>query len=329
MPSFQGTYEDRIGKFRAGNTLIQSWGGYDPGNPVITKAAVTSFITEVETANTEVITSLNTAGQKKNARKPLCFTLRHPNKEIGIINPNCAEESIIRVHSYLGSLFPEGSATVDAIAAILKRIRPQYKAATGKKSFSLKAGQTISINNVVSGEPASSTGRTDLSWQASGSTEPPVTFGPGQETVINAPGGSILVKNGSTVKGGRVRLVVKTGKKLTISPAEKTFPSIAGFLSEVITLCSAMPPGISYNPPDPVLTVAALTALRDQIETANKAVTTATDDYGTATRKRKELYNGTEGLQDRIRLTKSYLASFKGGKKSDHFIEYSQAIKGT
>ena len=31
MPSFQGSFEDRIGKFINGNTLVQSYGDYDPG----------------------------------------------------------------------------------------------------------------------------------------------------------------------------------------------------------------------------------------------------------------------------------------------------------
>ena len=34
-------------------------------------------------------------------------------------------------------------------------------------------------------------------------------------------------------------------------------------------------------------------------------------------------------LADRIAMIKNYLASFPGKKQSDHFIEYSQAIKGS
>ena len=39
--------------------------------------------------------------------------------------------------------------------------------------------------------------------------------------------------------------------------------------------------------------------------------------------------NSTASYADRIGLTKNYLGSFSGGKKSSHYIEYSQALKGT
>lgn len=325
----QGTFEDRIGKFKAGNVLIQSWDDYSSANPLITKAAGTAFITAVETGNTNVVTTLNTVGEKKDARRTLCFTLYDDNVEVGIINPDCAQERIIRVHSYLEGLLPEGNATVDAIHDVLKKIRPRYKGATSNKSFSIKAGDTIAVSNVVDNEPAKNTGNTDLSWQEAGSMNPPVPFGPGQETVITTESGHILIKNLSNIKGGKVRLVVKSGKKLSKSPMEKTFASIPGFLSEVITLVGAIDSGISYNPPDSKLTVEELTALRENIIAANAEVTTAMDAYGEANRARKELYDGAGGMSKRIALIKSYLASFSGGKKSGHFIEFSQAIKGT
>ena len=52
MPGFQGSFEDRIGKFKAGNDLVQSFLDYDPNNPFILKAALTSLISDVEAAIT-------------------------------------------------------------------------------------------------------------------------------------------------------------------------------------------------------------------------------------------------------------------------------------
>lgn len=329
MPGSQGTFEDRIGKYTAGNTLVQGWGDYDPGNALITKAAHTAFIASVETGNTAVTTTKNAVGTAKDARRLLCFTLYDPNEEIGITNPDCAQERIIRVHSYLEGLLPEGHATVDDVHTVLKKIRPKYKGATSKKSFTVKAGKEIAVSNVVDNEPAKNTGTTDLSWREADSPNPPVAFGPGQETVITTESGIIIIRNLSNVKQGRVRLVIKTGRKFSKSPMEKTFASIPGLLSKVITLAGALPPGIAYDPPDPLITVAGLTELHTLIVAANEAVTTVMNTYGTANRDRKELYDGKDSMVKRIALTKSYLASFSGGKKSNHFIEYSQAIKGT
>ena len=111
MANSTASYEDRIGKFKAGDTLIQSYGDYDPANPLITKGGYTNFIAAVELSNTAVVTTLTAVGGAKDARRVLCFTLYDENEEVGIINPNCAQERIIRVHSYLQGLLPEDSNT--------------------------------------------------------------------------------------------------------------------------------------------------------------------------------------------------------------------------
>jgi hypothetical protein len=329
MAGSQGSFEDRIGKFKAGDTLVQSWGDYDPGNPLITKAACTAFITSVETANTTVITEEQDLKQARDDRKSLCFTLYDENEEVGILNPDCAQQRIIGVHSYVDSLYPDGHSTVDLLKRILDKVRPQYRGATRNKSFSLKAGETIIASNVADGGVAKNTGGTTLTWQETGSSNPPQPIAPGGETEITAPSGSITVHNTDTLKGGKIRLVVKSDKTVSSSPSERTFASIPGFLNEVITLVGGLPPGVTYDPPDSNLTVTEMEGLRDQIEVANAAVSTAMEAYGTANRERKKLYDGKNGMADRIAMIKSYLASFPGKKKSDNYIEYSQAIKGT
>lgn len=329
MASSQSSYEDRLGKFKAVDTLIQSWSDYNPGNQLITKISSTSLISAVETANARVTITKNELGEKIAERKKLCFTLRKPKAGGGITNPDCAEERLVRMHSYLLALLPKNSPAVDALATILKKIRPHYKSDTGKKSFSLKAGGNLTINNVVSDKSAFNTGNSMLSWQEVKNPNPPVSFAAKTEIIIIVPSGKILVKNLSISRKGRIRLMIKAGKKLTNSRSEKTFVSITGFLNEVITLADGIadPPG--YTPPDFKLSMSELINLCNEIQNANDEVTAARETYSNANSKRRKLYDGDEGMQDRIRLTKNYLGSFSGGKKSDHFIEYSQALKGT
>jgi hypothetical protein len=61
----------------------------------------------------------------------------------------------------------------------------------------------------------------------------------------------------------------------------------------------------------------------------NKDVQIALDDYGTAHRVRRDLYsNIKDGLEARKKAILSYLASFPGLKKSNHYIEFNDAMKG-
>ena len=328
MPTFQGTFEDRIGKFKAGNTLIQSWADYNSTNPFIAKAGLPAFITSIENSNLNVINKLDIVGQKQRDRLPLCFIVYDNNTEVGIINPDCAVLRIIGVHAYVKSLFPSGAKKVDLLKAIVDKIRPQYKGATGVKSFTIAAGQSIVVNNVVNGSNATNTGTTNLEWNEVGGTNVPAPILPGETETIIAPSGVVLIKNFSTLKAGKIKMVVKTGKLQSKSPAEKTFASIEGFMSETIQLVSTFGGGIVYSPPDPKLTIAELTILRNQITVANAQVSDTLEDYGDANRARKLLYDGLNGMADRITMIKNYLASFPLKKKSSHFIEFSQAIKG-
>jgi hypothetical protein len=110
------------------------------------------------------------------------------------------------------------------------------------------------------------------------------------------------------------------------SPSEKSFASIVGHGDKVIAHITAL--GVGYNPPDTNLTVANMQTLVDQIRQLNKDVAKNLDPYGEANRARKSVYDGNDGMNKRITLIKSYLASFSGGKRSNHYIEFSQAIKG-
>lgn len=115
-----------------------------------------------------------------------------------------------------------------------------------------------------------------------------------------------------------------------ISPMEKSFLALVGQAEAVIAIITAL--GIDYNPSNANLSLANVTTLTNDLRTANSNVTIALRDYGDANRSRKKIFDskGTPpGMDKRITLIKSYLASFDNGKKSDAYIEFVQAIKGT
>jgi len=111
------------------------------------------------------------------------------------------------------------------------------------------------------------------------------------------------------------------------SPSEKSFASAVGQGQKVITIITGL--GLPYAPADANLNVVNMTALVNSIETGNENVQKAMEDYGVANKARLKLYEGIDGLKKRRSAILSYLASFPGLKKSDHYREYNQAIKGT
>lgn len=328
MPGSQGSFQDRIGKFKNGNTLIQSWVDYDASGLYISKAALNTFIDDVETANNDVVSKEDDLGQAQDDRALLCFTIYDENAVKGIANPNCAEQRIIGVRSYLKSLFPKGSKKIDIVEGIIGRMRPRYPDKIIQRSFKMKPEQEITVHNVVNGGQARNTLNTTIGWREVGSGAPFLEVAPKTDFLTPTASGSLEFINLGTENNGQVRLTIFSEETLNTSPSEHTFASIPGFLEEVITLVSKFAPGF-YDPPDSDLTVTELEGLHDQIEAANAAVSDALDEYGESNRVRKELYDGENGMADRIAMIKSYLASFPGKKKSDHYIEYSQAIKGT
>ena len=111
------------------------------------------------------------------------------------------------------------------------------------------------------------------------------------------------------------------------SPMEKSFASAVGHGKAVITIINKL--GATYNPADANLSKAEMTVLVNLIDTENANVQTALENYGEANRARLKLYQGPQGLEKRRSAILKYLSSFPGLTKSDHYIEYNQAIKGT
>lgn len=242
MASSQLSFDARIGRFKDGNTLLQSWVDYTPTNTLIKKLAMSTFATDVETANALVGTTKTALDNARSTRAPLVFI----DKET---NPACLERRIQMIVNYLEGELGKNHPATKFVRGIRKKMRPKY------------------------------------------AKKPPGT-----------PRGA--------------------GN----SPMERSYAASVGQAQEVIGRITAL--GASYTPADPNLMPAAMTALVNSIIAANAAVSAALETYGNANRARKTLYDNNDGMKERITSAKGYLASFPGGKKSNHYIEYSQAIKG-
>lgn len=111
-----------------------------------------------------------------------------------------------------------------------------------------------------------------------------------------------------------------------MSPSERSFAALVGYAKSVKGIITGL--GLSYSPTNPNIQLANFSAFIDHIDQLNQDVATTEEVYGNAARERKDLYDGLNGMTDRIKLIRKYLASFPGGKLSPHYIEFSQAIKG-
>jgi len=320
--SSQQTFETRVERYNNGNTIIQAVGAYAPINPLITKAANNTFITTVNTANTNTNLALNNLTTLLNSRQFLCFPIKDTN-------PNCIQRRITGVLNYLKVEVGMKNGNVVKVAAILKKIRPSG-GATAEKVFAIKAGATILVSNVVNGSEAKNIADTNLQWSEAGGTNPPVVFTPGEEVIVTALSGNVLIKNNTNTKGGKVRLMLNTAAAVKQSKSERTFTALIQFLTDTISAINAIGAGFVYSPVDPTLTIAELTSVRNQLETLTDQITAAQGLYGTQNRIRKDLYDKPEtGMNARIQLIKTYLKNFPGAINNTTYIEFNDAIKGT
>ncbi len=241
----QRSYATLNQRFKNGNTLIQPWADYAPGNALIKKPALVTFVADVDAANDLVDTTENDLGIARGVRTPLVYQVKDTN-------PACLEMRMRGIESYLRS-DPDNNAFLTAskkVKAILLKIRPKY----AKK------------------DPANPAAKTK-------------------------------------------------------SPMEKSFASAVGYGRNVITIATSL--GVAYSPADANLSVAGMTTLVDLIETENGNVQLALEAYGEANKARSVIYKGATGMEKRTRAILNYLASFSGLKKSNHYREFNQAIKGT
>ena len=243
MATSQQSFEALIGRFKAGNTLLQSWVDFLPSNPLIQKAALATFVTDVEAANMLVASTKTTLDDARAARHALVFIDKDTN-------PSCLDRRIMQIATYLEGEVGKSHPAAKFVRSIRKKMRPKY-----------------------------------------------------------------AKKPAGTPRGAGT------------SPMERSNAAAVGQAQEVISRITAL--GVAYKPADNNLKVPGMTTIVDQIIAANQTVSTALDNYGNANRARKALYDTSTGIRQREVNIKGYLTSFSGGKKSNHYIEYAQAVKGS
>lgn len=243
MPS-QRSFENRLGRFNNGLSILQTWGDYLPANVLITIAALVAFAADVIAKNELVATLLTNLTDKRNERKPLVFRSKTSDE-------NCLQNRIDNIQNFLKAEFGKTSGAYQKVHSLYKHLMPKYP----KKS------------------------------------DPPEPRGAGK------------------------------------SPSERSFVAGIGYGYEVYAIINSL--GASYSPGNTAIIAANFLTFLDSLNTLNKDIAVALKDYGDAVNEREQLYDGPEGLDNRVSMIKSYLASFTGGKQGQKYVEYSQAIIGT
>jgi hypothetical protein len=109
------------------------------------------------------------------------------------------------------------------------------------------------------------------------------------------------------------------------SSSEKSYQSLVGFGSDVLTLITNM--GSAYNPSNSNITVANFKAKVDELTELNSGIIKAGIRYSTAIKERNDVYKGEKGINKLVPLIKNYLASFEGGKKNADYAAFVHAVK--
>jgi hypothetical protein len=112
----------------------------------------------------------------------------------------------------------------------------------------------------------------------------------------------------------------------TPSPSEKSFVAMNGYGIQVHELIVEL--DTAYAPQNNYIKPAEFIIFVKDLAERTKKTAKYLGNYGDAVAARLPFYYGPEGILERQRLIKDYLASFPGGKKSQNYIEYDRLIKG-
>jgi hypothetical protein len=110
------------------------------------------------------------------------------------------------------------------------------------------------------------------------------------------------------------------------SPSEQSFVALIGYGKQTAQITGDL--GAAFNPSDPDIKSAAMLTFCETMETYTTDIAKSEILWAEAVKQRKAIYDGTDGMAERIVLIKDYLASFAGGKKSQDYIEFDRLIKG-
>lgn len=110
------------------------------------------------------------------------------------------------------------------------------------------------------------------------------------------------------------------------SPSEQSFVALIGYGVQTTQIIKDL--GDDYNPSNADLKAETMRDFCLQMETWTKEIASLENAWAEAVRRRLELYDGKNGMAERIVMIKDYLASFPGGKQNQNYIEFDRIIKG-
>lgn len=112
----------------------------------------------------------------------------------------------------------------------------------------------------------------------------------------------------------------------TPSPSEKSFDAMNSYGQKVLDIITDL--GTAYTPQNTYIQPANFEVFLKDLVIRAKKIAKVLSDYSEAASIRNPYYHGPEGILERERLIKDYLASFPGGKKSQNYIQYDRLLKG-
>jgi hypothetical protein len=109
------------------------------------------------------------------------------------------------------------------------------------------------------------------------------------------------------------------------SRSEKTYTALASYFENTVHLLTNSV-GLIYNPSNPNLKIANLTALSNTFSQLNRDIAAAERDEQTARQERQELFKGDRGANNLAKDIKMYLSSYEGGKNNAKYMQFVGAL---
>ncbi len=100
---------------------------------------------------------------------------------------------------------------------------------------------------------------------------------------------------------------------------------MAGYANDIVSLLTNL--GVNYNPSNPNISIANLKSKIEELNSINSQLVNAENEYSIAVSEREEIYKGENGINNRIILIKTYLASLEEGKNSAEYKAFALALK--
>lgn len=110
------------------------------------------------------------------------------------------------------------------------------------------------------------------------------------------------------------------------SRSERTYTALSGYLSQTIHLLTNTP-GLIYQPNNASISISNLMTVNNTFAQLNLDIATAEQNLKTARITRQNLFNGADGVKQKVKVISMYLASFEGGKKSTIYQQFAALFK--